>query len=140
MILYILDMNKQKHFKRTFFVYILLSIIAIIIDNVYSLFGHGIRSNAMTYMFLYPLLGGAIVFGILGKLFPDVLQFKSYRFAYNIYNAGIATVTIASFLVGIMEIAGTASNYNNIMFLLGFSLVVLGLIVMIKLIISSKRR
>ena len=35
-----------------------------------------------------------------------------YRLAYNVYNSGIAALTVAGLLKGILDIAGAASAYT----------------------------
>jgi hypothetical protein len=90
--------------KKIFFVYIAISVLCVIIAQVYALFGHGLRSAYMDYMFLYPLVGGAIVF-----LFPRGK--KNSRLGYNLYNSGLAALTAGALLRGIVEIAGTGSPW-----------------------------
>lgn len=103
-------MNNTHAFK-TIIVYILCGIGCIFAEKVYGLFGHGVRSAAMTWMFLYPLLGGGLLFLLLRFARPRIQRYGLYRLGYNLYNAGIATLTTGSFLQGILEIAGTASPY-----------------------------
>jgi hypothetical protein len=84
-----------------------------VITNVYALFGHGVRSGSMDFMFLYPLLGGTLVFimaAFLSPVLPERLLTGS-RAGYNLYNSGIAALTSAAMLSGIMEIAGTGSKW-----------------------------
>lgn len=73
-------------------------------------------------MFLYPLLGGA--------LYLYILQFKIKinRFFINIHNSGIATLTIASFLQGVFEIAGTNSAFLIYYKYIGFLFIIYGFI------------
>ena len=66
----------------------------------------------MDLMFLYPLLGGAVLFllvALVAPRLPERLQ-KASRVGYNLYNSGIACLTSAALLTGIMEIAGTGSK------------------------------
>lgn len=88
------------------------------VTNIYALFGHGVRSDAMDYMFLYPLLGGALA------LLP-----RCPRVARNLYNAGIATLTAGGMMQGILEIAGTASIYTVVFTGTGWTLVAAGVAV-----------
>jgi hypothetical protein len=90
--------------KKRFFVYMAISVLCVIIAQVYALFGHGVRSAYMDYMFLYPLVGGAIAFLFFrGK--------KKSRLGYNLYNSGLAALTVGALLRGIVEIAGTGSPW-----------------------------
>lgn len=109
----------RLHFRKTFFVYLALSAAAIAINLLYGLFGHGVHADAMTLMFLYPLIGGALAFLLLGLRFPTLRRVAGYRLCYNAYNSGIATLTVSSFLRGILEIAGTDSPYTAVLYALG---------------------
>lgn len=107
--------------------YMVVSLFTIVASSVYGLLGHGVSSPAMTYMFLYPLIGGALPALPLWLLAGRGRHVPQSRVAYNLYNAGIATLTVGSFLVGVLEIAGTASTYTFVMRLIGAGLVVAAL-------------
>lgn len=129
--MYTLDIKKEKREKRekivkTILAYIMLSVIAVIVDNIYAMFGHGVRSAFMSFMFLYPLLGGALGYFILWLTAPGVYSGRWYRFGYNLYNSGIAALTVGSFFKGILDIAGTESDYSRLFFLLGWVLMAAG--------------
>ena len=108
-ILFISDIRKK--FLKTIVIFSIMTIFTFIFNKVYGIFGHGVTSPYMTYMFLYPLVGGVLFYGIVMLLIPSIVNKKRYRFFYNIYNSGIAVLTVGSFLRGIMEIAGTFSTY-----------------------------
>ena len=114
MILFILDTKR----KKTIFIYFIVSIICIIINYVYSKFGHGVTSNYMTYMFLYPLIGGIIAI---------LINRDNNRIFNNLYSYGIATLTVGSFIKGILEIAGTNSIYEIIFYIVGIILILLAI-------------
>ena len=97
--------------RRTIEVYLILAFTAVLTDNIYALFGHGVRSASMTWMFLYPLLGGALVYLLIELLIPRLRGATGFRLSCNLYNSGIALLTVGSFLRGILEIAGTESAY-----------------------------
>lgn len=89
----------------------------------------------MTYMFLFPLLGGVIPFMILWlRGYPRITERSGdparagnqYRFFFNSYNSGIATLTVGSLLTGILEIAGTASPYLSAFSIGGWMLLAAG--------------
>ncbi|MDR1692595.1 MAG: hypothetical protein LBR72_04490 [Oscillospiraceae bacterium] len=96
----------------------------VVITNVYALFGHGVRSDAMDGMFLYPLLGGTAVYLLTGF----ALKKAAVRPGSTIYNAGIATLTAGGMLRGILEIAGTGSAYGTVFTAVGWGLAGLGLL------------
>lgn len=134
MTLSILDINKtndEKQLGKIIWTYLILSITAVVVDKVYGIFGHGVDSAAMTWMFLYPLLGGALFYFIILRLIPNITKFAGFRVFLNIYNSGIATLTIASLLKGIFEIAGTNSPYLVYYYVIGGIFIAAGLIIML---------
>ena len=124
-------MNKEgaKCLRKTAIVYLLIAAICIAVTNIYALFGHGVRSGAMDFMFLYPLLGGTLVYFLLFLLFPTVCLRPFYRITANLYNCGIATLTSGAMLKGIFDIAGTASRYVLFFEVLGWALIASGICV-----------
>lgn len=136
----ILDINKnvnKKQLKKTIFIYLFLSVTAIAVDKVYDIFSHGVDSKAMTWMFLYPLLGGALFYTLISLFFSYIIKYTGCRVFYNIYNSGIATLTFGSFLQGILEIAGTNSSYLKFFYIIGGAFTAAGLIIMF--IMAAKR-
>jgi hypothetical protein len=117
--------------KKTVLVYYVLAATAIAVNYIYAIFGHGVHAPAMTWMFLYPLIGGALVYFLIAKLIPAVSNVTGYRLFYNLYNSGIATLTVASLLKGILDIAGTNSVYTGVFYVGGIILVVAGLVVFV---------
>ena len=124
---------------RTVIVYLCFSIFAFVVNKVYALFGHGVSSAAMTWMFLYPLLGGGLLYLLLGLLLPRLNRLVGYRLFYNSYNAGIALLTVGSLLQGIMEIAGTSSPYLKGYDLLGYAMTGIGILLLLLLGSNYKR-
>ena len=141
------DMNKRhsgkaggKGMRKTVIVYLALSATAIAIDNIYALFGHGVRSASMSFMFLYPLLGGSLLYFLFGAIRPGMVSVKPYRLGYNLYNSGIATLTTGSFFKGILDIAGTASEYTKIFMLIGLAFAITGLVILIATAIRADKK
>lgn len=96
--------------RKTMLVYLGAAGLCILFDKVYALYGHGVHSPSMTLMFLYPLLGGALPFLILWLFAPTSADRRGFRTAYNLYNSGIALLTVRSMMIGVFEIAGTSSD------------------------------
>ena len=114
---------------KTAVVYLAAAVLCLVITNVYARFGHGIRSDSMDFMFLYPLLGGTLVFltaAGLSCLLPVRLSVIT-RIGCNLYHSGIASLTSAAMLTGIMEIAGTGSPWISYLFSAGILLLAAGL-------------
>lgn len=137
----ILDINKKnkKQLGKTRWTYLISSVVAIVVDKVYGIFGHGVESAAMTWMFLYPLLGGALFYFIIERVIPHITKFAGCRVFLNIYNSGIATLTLTSLLKGIFEIAGTNSPYLVYYYVTGGIFIVVGLIIMLIMAINKHR-
>lgn len=103
--------------RRTALTYLLVSLLCIIIPEIYDLFGHGVRSAAMDRMFLFPLLGGALPFTVRWLWIKPNRPVN--RLAFNAYNSGIATLTTGRLITGVFIIAGTPSNLLDLFWLLG---------------------
>lgn len=123
--MYISDINKQ--FKKGIITYGILSLVLAEIGVIYTSFGHGVTSAAMTFMFGYAVLG-AIFYIITNRLYamhakPYVSRF--YNISTGWLHLGVATLCTGSFIKGVLEIAGTGSNYLLIFYIVGFLWVVL---------------
>ena len=122
------DIERNRHIRcrliKTASVYFAVSILCIVITNIYALFGHGVRSESMDFMFLFPLIGGSVLFLLAAFLWPHLperLRDMS-RMGYNLYNSGIAALTTAAMLTGIMEIAETGSKWIQYIRIAGYIL------------------
>ena len=73
----------------------------------------------MTYMFLYPSIIGIIT---------SIMNYYQYKIAKDLFMCGILTLTLGSFLQGIFEIAGTASDFQIVFYVAGICLILCGLI------------
>jgi hypothetical protein len=141
--LYTSETNKtgqKRQISKTIVVYLALSAFCIIFDQVYALFGHDIRSDYMTYMFFYPLIGGALLFIMMLLLIPQAAGYRYYRLFYNLHNSGIAALTVKSMLEGIFEIAGTSSPYMIIFAVFGWAMIITGLIVLLLSALNSRHK
>lgn len=121
--MFTLDINqnsKKIETLKTVFVYLIISIFCFVVSRIYAVFGHGVSSDYMTWMFLYPILGGTLFYLILGLLIQGIKKVTGYRIFYNLYNSGLAILTVGSFLKGIFDIAGTNSPYVKYYFETGW--------------------
>ena len=126
MILYTLAINQSKRSRqvlKTVLVYLAISVFCVVFNNVYALYGHGVHSDSMTYMFLYPLLGGVLPFALLWFFSPQADTVNHYRLFYNCYNSGTAALTLGSCIIGIFEIAGTSSPYTIVYAIGGWTMI-----------------
>jgi hypothetical protein len=106
-------------------VFLAISLLCVIINWIYGSYSHGVHSDYMTFMFGYPLLGGAAVYLFIGV--PPKAWLPG-RFTINIYNSGIATLTAGSALSGVFDIAGTSSPYQLVFMIAGITMVALGVL------------
>lgn len=105
----------ERRDKRALIAYVGIGAFCALFSFIYAQFSHGVSSVFMTYMCLIPLIGGAGVLAI--QRFTHAPAFS--RFSFNAYNSGIATLTIASILRGVFDIAGTASPYLIVFLVVG---------------------
>ena len=120
MILSILDI------KKSVLSYLGVTIFLIIVNYIYSLFSHNVSSNYMMYMFIYPLIGGLFVNSILA-ISKKNIEMKLFYIGKSVFNYGIATLVVGSFIKGVFEIAGTDSIYLVYYFYIGIILISIGL-------------
>jgi hypothetical protein len=113
---------------KTVVVFLGLTIFCVVVDHVYAAFGHRVRSPSMNFMFLFPFLGGALPFFVLNLVKPGYIKKTFSRIAFNLYNSGLATLTIASLLQGIVEIAGTGSEWIPLFPVAGGGFVLAGIV------------
>ncbi|HWP50103.1 MAG TPA: hypothetical protein VN626_00265 [Clostridia bacterium] len=123
--------NNRLHFCKTIVAYLLIALLALLISIIYGFFSHDVASPWMTWMFLYPLVGGALCFTFLGLAQCKVRRVPGYRLFFNAYNSGIATLTVSSFLKGVFDIAGTGSPYVGALFSAGWVFLAYGVIVLL---------
>ncbi len=105
--------------------YTMVTVFCALFGAIYNLFGHGVYSFFMSFMFLWPLSA------TLGCLVLALSHLTPTRLSRNILNAGVATITAGSLLKGIFEIAGTSSPYEILFFGTGIALVMMGVVVLI---------
>lgn len=126
------NMSSNKRLSRTILFYLGLTAFCIVFDRVYFLFGHGVESPAMLWMFLYPLLAGVIPLSLLWVWIENARAKPWFRLAYNTFNTALAILIVGSALQGVVDIAGTTSPYTFLYpvagwILYGISLILFGL-------------
>lgn len=130
----------KKHIRKTTAAYLALTLLSVAVNFVYGLFGHGVSSGWMTWMFLYPLLGGLLFHNLISLAIPGVIRAPGYRLFFNIHNSGIAVLTAGGFLKGILQIAGTESAYTAWFDAAGWLFIGAGLAVLISTAIRFRKR
>ena len=84
--------------------YAIAAVGCVVFALIYAQFSHGVHSPFMTFMFAIPLLGGAAIAAVGGIAHVDLPLGTRQAWAL-----AIASLTIASCLRGVFDIAGTAS-------------------------------
>jgi uncharacterized membrane protein len=101
--------------KKSVIRYLLTSIFCFLSYLIYSKYSHNVSSIYMTYMFIIPLIG-------------LTFQFLSKNIIYhNLLASSIFTLTLSSFLEGIVEIAGTKTTYVYLLLILGIIMFIISL-------------
>ncbi|MCI1723797.1 MAG: hypothetical protein LKM41_13710 [Lachnospiraceae bacterium] len=117
--------ENKKLAAVTFRRYLIVSAFCGVFGFIYELFSHDVYSASMALMFLFPLIGGALPFGIM--TFTGHPYYPG-RLDRNLYDCGIATLTVGSCFKGVLDIYGTTSKFSNVYLIAGLVLTVAGLI------------
>ena len=104
-------------------VFLAVAAFCYVFNYIYAQHSHGVHSAYMTYMYAYPLLGGTLVYALIGIL-PGARA--PGRLAANAWHSGIAALTVGSMLRGIFDIAGTESGFQPVFMLAGILMVCAG--------------
>lgn len=117
--------ERQEKYKIILVRYLAASAFFAVFALVYYRFSHEIRSPWMTWLFAWPLIMGAVpavleYLGILpgsGEESGDGEEIGGQQ--KDFYRFGIAALTSASLLRGILRIAGTDSTFVDYLFMAG---------------------
>ena len=117
--------ERQRQYLRILNRYIGIAAFCAVFSLIYNLFSHGIHSPFMSWLFAWPLALGGLPAGLaaLGLLPPADAASDGIK---DLYRFGIASVTVASMLKGILEIAGNDSVYTNILMAAGIVMLAAG--------------
>lgn len=87
--------------------YLYAAAFSLLLGVVYTCFSNGVYSAYMLLAFVFPLAGGAAVFGVLSRLGE-----RAYPppWAERLYRWGIAALTLGSHVRGALEIYGTENT------------------------------
>lgn len=106
---------------KTCFAYLLTGVICAVFGAVYEHFSHGVYSFWMAYACLFPLVLGAIPFGMAfmqGKSCPT-------PWALRLWHSGVVTWTVGSIIEGVLEIYGTTNHLTIVYWVAGGALLLL---------------
>ncbi|MEE0955883.1 MAG: hypothetical protein U0L49_08760 [Eubacterium sp.] len=120
--------TENLNWKRNFILFLGGAAFCLVFSFIYHLFSHGVSSPYMTFLFLWPMALGAVpaflAWGAEGA-FPKVVPGPTAWFTWC---EGVETLTMASLLRGIFEIAGTASVYQQYLMYAGWILIAAGIV------------
>lgn len=111
---------------KSVIVYISTALFAFVFDRVYALFSHGVGSLSMSLIWVWLLCFGAVFYLLAELLRVKIKKSIPDRLSANIYNSGVTVYAVGMLLQGILEIAGTASNYLLWYKIIGISLMIIG--------------
>ncbi len=120
-----IDVSKRRMYLELFNC-LIISVLLIIFNSVYTYYSFGEYSLHMRYMFLFPLVLGSGVSTVI--LFTRTYK-KVSRVVFNMWNAGIATFVFGCKVQGIINISGRYTMYGLIYFILGIILTFCALVV-----------
>ncbi len=95
---------------------LIISVLLIIFNAVYTYFGYGEYSLHMRYMFLLPLVLGI---GVSSLFLLFKKHAKINRVTFNLWNAGIGTVVVGCTVQGIINISGRYTTYGYVYLAIG---------------------
>lgn len=103
--------------------YLYAAAFSLLLGVVYTCFSHGVLSGFMLLAFVFPLVGGTAVFGVLSRLGE-----RAYppRWAERLYRWGIAALTLGSHVRGALDIYGTENAMTAWYWWIGGLLVEIG--------------
>lgn len=116
--------SNKKEAVRTVGIYLGLTVFWGVFSLIYEHFSHGVYSNYMIDLFLFPLIGGVLPFTLLWRL-PKVRY--PILLARNAWHCGLITLTVGSCLKGIFDIYGTTAPLVRVYWAAGTVLMVFGL-------------
>lgn len=117
---------ERKATRKAVLTYFCIALYCGLFSAIYEHFSHGVYSNYMVFLFIFPLIGGAVPYAALGFIKRMRCPSASAR---RIYNCGVATLTVGSCFAGILEIYGTTSVYLKYYWLAGIALIAMGIAV-----------
>ncbi len=120
--------GRYGQINKTGFVYLLIALFCALFGAVYEHFSHEVYSGYMVYAFAFPLAGGTLPYTILSvsgcRRLPG-------RLALNLYNTGIAALTVGSIMQGVLDIYGTTNDLLKVYWFAGVGFTLTGLSVYI---------
>lgn len=112
----------KQRLKKTILWYPLISASFFIGSRIYEHFSFGETSAFMHYLFLIPLVGGALLVAL--QLIVKGLS----RITLNLWNSGVATLTAGALYRGIVNLSGRSTTMDQSYYYVGFAFLALAFI------------
>ena len=112
----------KQRLKKTILWYTLISAFFFVGSRIYEHFSFGETSTFMHYLFLIPLIGGALLVAM--QLVVKGLS----RLSLNLWNSGVATLTAGALYRGIVNLSGRSTTMDQPYYYLGVAFLALALI------------
>ena len=97
----------KQRLKKTILWYILISAFFFVGSRIYEHFSFGETSAFMHYLFLIPLIGGALLVAL--QLMVKGLS----RITLNLWNSAVATATAGALYRGIVNLSGRSTTLDQ---------------------------
>lgn len=108
------SLNKDKRtIRRNLFIYCGVVCFCALFGYIYETQGHGVVSWFMLLGFLVPLVLGLVPYSILTLTKTEK---GPNTIASNLYNAGVATLTVGCYFKGFLDIYGTTRDVHIIVY------------------------
>ena len=95
----------RRKMAATGFTYLFFTLFVLLFGAIYEYFSFGVYSGYMLYAFVFPLIGGVLVY--FGLAYTDIRI--PDEIARKLYNFAIAVWTVGSLFQGILDIYGTTN-------------------------------
>ncbi len=118
--------DRSNKICKTLLIYTGITAFCALFSAVYEHFSHGVYSLYMVFLFLIPFAGG--ILPTCAFLFLRPIPCPG-PFARNVYNWGIATLSVGCCLRGVLEIYGTDSAYIPYYMYSGLALIAASIII-----------
>ncbi|MGF7143887.1 hypothetical protein HNQ56_002317 [Anaerotaenia torta] len=116
--------GRYKQISKISFVYLIIALFCALFGAIYEHFSHEVYSDYMVYAFAFPLAGGTLPYMILSMFGCKCLP---GRLSLNLYNSGIAALTVGSIMQGVLDIYGTSNDLLKVYWFAGVGFTLTGL-------------
>jgi len=106
------------------------ALLAFIINNVYSIYSHGVSSPAMSSTWMLLLFFGTGFYLMMELVSVKINKQLPGRLSLNLYNSGIAAFSVGMMIQGVLEIAGSGFDYLIYFYIMGIVLMTAGIATM----------